>query len=134
MFQEQLSPVKYSQNIHKKFMIFRIFFSTKLCLDIQGSYFKLFLVIGNYWNWKVWRVQLCEKCPCSEFFWSAFSRIWTEYRGLLCKSACSVQMWENADQQKLWIRTLFTKCSFNTLRKCWFKPRANSELMEECLL
>ena len=43
--------------------------------------------------------QVCaqrENCPYSEFFWSrffwSFSRIWTEYRDLLCKSPYSVQM------------------------------------------
>ena len=32
-------------------------------------------------------------------FWSAFSRIRTEYGDLLCKSPYSVQMWENRDQK-----------------------------------
>ena len=36
---------------------------------------------------------LCEKCLYSEFFWSAFSRIWTEYR-----------------PENLRIRALFTQC------------------------
>ena len=41
---------------------------------------------------------LRKKCPYSEFFWSAFSRIWTEYGEILPISPYSVQMWENADQ------------------------------------
>ena len=40
---------------------------------------------------------LREKCLYySELFWSAFSRIRTEYREAL--SPYSVRMWENADQ------------------------------------
>lgn len=35
---------------------------------------------------------LRKKRPYLEFFWSAFSRILTEYRNLLCKSRYSVQM------------------------------------------
>ena len=41
---------------------------------------------------------LHEKCPYSELFWSAFSRIWTEYGEILCISPYSVRMRENADQ------------------------------------
>ena len=39
-----------------------------------------------------------EKRPYSELFWSAFSRIWTEYGEVLRISPYSVQMRENADQ------------------------------------
>ena len=41
---------------------------------------------------------LREKCPCPELFWSAFYRIWTEYRGILRISFYSVPMKENVDQ------------------------------------
>ena len=47
----------------------------------------------NEWN------ALPKKCPYSEFFWSAFSRIWIDYRDLQSKSPCSVQIRENADQK-----------------------------------
>ena len=43
--------------------------------------------------------SLCEKCPKTEFFWSVFSRIWTEYGDLLYISPYSVQMRENKDQK-----------------------------------
>ena len=43
------------------------------------------------------------------FFWSVFSRIWTEYGDLLRKSPHSVQMRENTDQKKLFILTIFTQ-------------------------
>ena len=40
-----------------------------------------------------------EKCPYSEFFWSVFSRIRTEYGDLFRKSPYSVQMLENTGQE-----------------------------------
>ena len=42
--------------------------------------------------------SLREKCPYSELFWSAFSRIWTEYGEILCISLCLVRILENANQ------------------------------------
>ena len=42
---------------------------------------------------------LREKCPYSEFFWSVFSCIRTEYGEILCISPHSIQMRENADQK-----------------------------------
>ena len=42
---------------------------------------------------------LREKCPYSEFFWSVFSRIWTEYGDLFRKSLYSVRMPEKTDQK-----------------------------------
>ena len=39
-----------------------------------------------------------KKYPCSELFWSAFSRIRTEYGEILCISPYSVRMSENTDQ------------------------------------
>ena len=44
------------------------------------------------------RYSLRKKCPYSELFWSAFSRIWSEYGERLCISSYSVQMRENEDQ------------------------------------
>ena len=45
------------------------------------------------------RCTVCEKCPCSEFFLSVFSRIWTEYAEILRISLYSVRMFENKDQK-----------------------------------
>ena len=42
-------------------------------------------------------IALQKKCLHSEFFWSVFSRIWTEYGDLQSKSPYSVRMQENAD-------------------------------------
>ena len=40
-----------------------------------------------------------EKCSYSDFFWSVFSRIRTEYREKFHISSYSVQMRENTDQK-----------------------------------
>ena len=50
-------------------------------------------------------ILLREKCPYSEFFWSIFSRIWTEHAEIRSISARyeispqSVQIRENTDQK-----------------------------------
>ena len=41
----------------------------------------------------------CEKCPCSEFLWSAFSRIRTEYGRIVRISPYLVRMRGNTDQK-----------------------------------
>ena len=41
---------------------------------------------------------LRKNCPYSEFFWSIFSRIPTEYGDLPSKSSNSVQMPENTEE------------------------------------
>ena len=43
------------------------------------------------------------------FFWSVFSRIWTEYGEILRISLYSVRMREHMDQKKLRVWTLFTQ-------------------------
>ena len=42
---------------------------------------------------------MCEKCPYSEFFWSAFSHIRAGYGDLLRKFPSSVQMQENTNKK-----------------------------------
>ena len=44
-------------------------------------------------------LSLREKCPYSEFFWSKFSCIWTEYGEIIRTSPYSVRMRENMDQK-----------------------------------
>ena len=44
-------------------------------------------------------IKLRKKRPYSEFFWSVFSRIQTEYGEILHISPCSVRRLENADQE-----------------------------------
>ena len=41
-------------------------------------------------DWKTENESLREKCSCSELFWSAFSRIWTEYGEIFRISPYSV--------------------------------------------
>ena len=43
-------------------------------------------------------VPLRKRSPYSELFWSAFSRIWTEYGEIRSISPYLVRMRENADQ------------------------------------
>ena len=47
-----------------------------------------------------------------EFFWSVFSRIWTECGYLQSKSPYVVQIRENTDSKKVRIWTLFTQWQF----------------------
>ena len=49
---------------------------------------------------------LHENCPNTEFFWSVFSCILTEYGDLRGKSPYSVRIQENTDHKKLRIWTL----------------------------
>ena len=60
-----------------------------------------YVVLGNHFNPNLipsFRT-LREKCLYSKFFWSAFSRIRTEYGDILRISPYSVQMQENTDQK-----------------------------------
>ena len=50
---------------------------------------------------------LLEKCPNTDFFWSVFSCIRTEYGDLRSKFPHSARMQKIMDQKKLRIRTLF---------------------------
>ena len=45
------------------------------------------------------KFPLCEKCPYSEFFWSVFSLIRTEYGEIRSIFPYSVRMRENTDQK-----------------------------------
>ena len=51
------------------------------------------------------------------FFWSVFSRIWTEYGEIRSISLYSVRMRENTDQKKLRIWTLFTQCILTEIKR-----------------
>ena len=46
------------------------------------------------------QVAIREKYPYSKLFWSAFSRIWTEYRETLRISPYPTQIREKTDQNK----------------------------------
>ena len=63
-------------------------------------------------------LPLREKCPYLEIFWSVYSRIWIEYRELLCKSPYSVHIPEHADQKNLayqhFVWSVFSMLSLKT--------------------
>ena len=56
---------------------------------------------------------LCEMCPNTEFFWSVFSCIRTEYGEIRNIFPYPLRMRQNTDQKKLRIWTLFTQCSIS---------------------
>ena len=56
----------------------------------------------------IFNAHCVKSVQMRSFIWSLFSRIWTEYGDLLCKSPYSFRMRENLDQKKLRILTLFT--------------------------
>ena len=79
-------------------------------------------------------LALCEKCPYSKLFWSAFLRIWTEYGEIRNISRYSVRMRENGGQNNseyghfscsvvLMIPRIIQRFTKNTTRmnkvKCW---------------
>ena len=55
-----------------------------------------------------------------EFFWSVFYRIWTKYGERRSIPPYSVRIWENKDQKKKRIWTLFTQCVIYKI-----KPKEN---------
>ena len=54
-------------------------------------------------------IHCVKSVQIRSFFFSVFSRIRTEYWEILHISPCSVRMWENKDQKRLCIWTLFTQ-------------------------
>ena len=64
----------------------------------------------SYCQLPILKRALREKCPNTEFFCSVFSRIWSEY-------GYSVRKWENTDQKKLRIWTIFTQWKALTFAK-----------------
>ena len=75
------------------------------CRSVLKSHFGKCVVFRGYRNGTlVWNGALLQhgvlrkKCPYSELFWSAFSRIRTQYREIRSTSPHSVRMLENKDQ------------------------------------
>ena len=50
------------------------------------------------------------------FFWSVFPHIRTEYRDIFRISPYSVRIWQNTDQKKLRIWTLFMQCTLSPIQ------------------
>ena len=84
----------------------------KLAFAELSSSFVIHLLIPPIFC-KVFRAHygwtLPKKCPYSELFWSAFFRIWTQYREILSISSYSVRMRENVD----WNNTEYRHSSRN---------------------
>ena len=59
-----------------------------------------------------WKLSLREKRPNTEFFWSVFSRIRTEYAERRSISPYSVKCGKIQAREKLRIWTLFTGCLY----------------------
>ena len=59
----------------------------------------IYEMVNTPLNSKIFRTTLCEKCPYSELFWSAFSRIRTKYGEIRNISlTISVRMRKHTDQ------------------------------------
>ena len=69
-----------------KFINKQIYNKTKLMMPLQCT------IHPPHWQ------SLCEKSPYSELFWSAFSRIRTEYGEIIRISLYSSRMRQNVDQ------------------------------------
>ena len=80
-----------------------------------------------------------EKCPNTEFFWSVFSCIRTEYRDLLCRSSYSIRIQESTDQKRLhksrsmsalnlyqrYLKIELITCNFSKFKKLIFQYHLN---------
>ena len=65
--------------------------------------------------------KLRKKCLYSEFFWSVFSRIWTECRDLQSKSPYSGRMWEIKTRKTLGTDTFH---ALKALQKCYYDTKS----------
>ena len=61
-------------------------------MNVSKNKYKIYEAITQW-------IALREQCSYSEFLWSVFSRIWTEYGAILRISPYSVRMRENTDQK-----------------------------------
>ena len=75
---------------HRIYIIIILFPKTRI-------FIKLRTIVFQVQPWKCWQDALREMCPYSELFWSAFSRIRTEYGEIICLSVFCLNA-ENADQ------------------------------------
>ena len=83
-----------------------------ICIE-ETIYLLLYSLYDCIFNGKLhfflYSVTLRKNCPCSEFFWSAFSHIWTEPGDL---QSYSVRMWENADRKNSKYRHFLRSVTF----------------------
>ena len=69
------------------------------CFKLRCNYFTICVLVKCLW-YNSEQKTLRKKCPHCKLFWSTFSRIWTEYGEIRSISPCSIQMQENAGQNK----------------------------------
>ena len=104
--------------------------SSFLCLifQVRNKFFVLLEIISQYLEIVIVRGvfrtlsnmielfnNIVKSVPIRSFFWSAFSRIRTEYGEIRSISPYSVRMRENTDQKKLRIWTHFTQYRWQLL-------------------
>ena len=74
-------------------------------------------------------ISIFEKCPYSKLFWSAFSRIWTEYGEIRSISPYSVRMRKNGDHNNSKYGHFSRSDSgINIVFYPWYCQKLNSEL------
>ena len=91
-------------------------FNSSLLLTI----FSWGFIIGLCQGTKHASDHFVKRVQIQSFFWSVFSRIRTEYGEILRISPYSVRMWENKDQKKLRIWTVFTQWTLCQLFSSYF--------------
>ena len=74
-------------------------FCAKVITNKNGTFSISTFNFGVFWHGGMQTCTLREKGLYSEFLWSVFSRIQTEYREILRIITYSVQMQENTDQK-----------------------------------
>ena len=86
----------------------------KQCHLVRREYSNLNQNLSNCLRrYNLFSCHCMKSVQIRRFFWSVFSRIWTEYGEIRSISSYSVQMRENTDQKKHRIWTLFTQCANN---------------------
>ena len=69
---------------------------------LQQPFEVSFVVSLLLMNWSYFKIlqSLCEKCPNTEFFWSVFPRIWTEYGDIYAVNFCIQSEYEKIRTRK----------------------------------
>ena len=84
----------------------------------------------NALGWNAWGMQcvaMMQKCPYSQFFWSAFTQIRTEEQDLQSVSLYSVRMLENKDQKNSEYRQFLCRVSISS--SIFFAYRSHINLL-----
>ena len=98
-FFERKFEISLKFELFGELLLVPIFYYNYFCLTIRKNFYMFTHDI----------IHCVKSVRIRSFFWSAFSRIWTEYGETLRISQYSVQMRENTDLKKLRIWILFTQ-------------------------